>query len=396
MGECNSKPFCMIAYTDYAIDARVIRLAETAAKNGYSVDLLTPRKKGAKARETINGVNVYRLAVRPYEGLASGGYITSYLNFFMQCFFVISLLHLRKRYKIIHVNNMPDFLVFSTTLAKFLGARIILDIHDPMPETYLAKFPAKKRGLFYSILLLQERMSAAFSAKVLTVHEPLKSDVLVKDGIKPDKISIVANFPDDEIFVPSGNFSISRQIRLIYYGTLDARFGLEDALESLANIPRDRIFFKIVGEGDSQDSIKAKIRETGMDSSVEFENRVYPLRQIPALVAPFNLGLVPYRLSPATRYMLPVKFVEMVAMGLPAITVANVPIRHYFDESMYFAYNPESSTSLADLLTRIIENPELILGKRQAILENRSRYLWTGERIKYLEVLDSLSKVRKA
>ena len=173
------------------------------------------------------------MAVRPYEGPAGGGYIAAYLSFFAQCFLLISLLHLRKRYKIIHVHNMPDFLVFSTILARILGARIILDIHDPMPETYLAKFPERKRGFFYDVLLLQERLSAAYATKVLTVHEPLKRDVLVKDGINPDKISVVANFPDDEIFLTSDRFTDSRPLRILYYGTLDDRFGLEDALESI-------------------------------------------------------------------------------------------------------------------------------------------------------------------
>ncbi|MBP1768337.1 MAG: hypothetical protein H6P98_2452, partial [Candidatus Aminicenantes bacterium] len=120
------------------------------------------------------------------------------------------------------------------------------------------------------------------------------------------------------------------------------------------------------------------------------------LRQIPMLAAPFHLGLVPYKPGPATRYMLPVKFVEMIAMGLPAITVANVPIRHYFDENMYFAYNPESKTSLADVVCRIIDHPELLLEKREAILRNRGRYLWTGEGRKYLEVLNQLAEARKA
>jgi glycosyltransferase involved in cell wall biosynthesis len=387
----------MIAYTDYAIDARVIRLAETASRNGYSVDLLTPRKKGARRRETINNVNLYRLLVKPYGGFSITGYIFSYLSFFAQCFLWVSFLQLRRRYKIVHVHNMPDFLIFSAVLATFLGARPILDIHDPMPEMYTAKFPNKKRGLVYHILLLQERLSAAFAARVLAVHEPLKRDVLMKDGLNPDKISVIANFPDDEMFRPRRRFLISRKIRLIYYGTLDTRFGLEDTLESIARLgSRSRLYLKIIGQGDRQSSIKKLIQERKLESTVDFENRVYPLHEIPALLAQFHLGLVPYKLCPATRYMLPVKFVELIAMGLPAITVANVPIRFYFDESMYFAYDPERITSLTDLISRIIENPELILEKRRAILSSRTRYLWTHEGQKYLEVLNSLSSARKA
>lgn len=385
-------PICMIAYTDYLIDARIIRLAETASKNGYSVDLFIPRKKGTKRREAINHVNLYRLSVKPYEGFKTAGYIYSYLNFFAQCFFIISVLQLRKHYKIIHVSNMPDFLIFSAILARFLGAKTILDIHDPMPDMYVAKFPTKKKGFLFKILLLQEQLSAAFSTKVMTVHEPLKRDILIRDGINPDKISVIANFPDDEIFRPLRHFPISNQIRLIYYGTLDARFGLEDILESIAKIKhKDNLYLKIIGEGDCQKSIKRLIRELMLESTIDFENTVYPLRQIPVLLTQFNLGLVPYRLCPATSYMLPVKLLELIAMGIPAITVANIPIRYYFDESIYFAYDPERMTSLTNLISRIIENPALILEKRQAILNSRHRYLWKHERQKYLKLLNSLS-----
>ena len=29
---------------------------------------------------------------------------------------------------------MPDFLVFSALIPKLLGAKVVLDLHDPMPE----------------------------------------------------------------------------------------------------------------------------------------------------------------------------------------------------------------------------------------------------------------------
>lgn len=381
----------VIAYTDYAIDARVIRMAEAASVHGYAVDLFAPRKRGAKRREVLNRVTVHRLAVRPFGGRTGAGYVLSYLNFFIQCFVVVSIFQLKRRYRIIHVHNMPDFLVFSASLAKLLGAKIILDIHDPMAELYLAKFPAKAKGLVYRMLLLQERWSAAFSTKVLTVHEPLKRDVLAKDGINPVKTFVVANFPDDSIFRPLERFSISDRVRMVYYGTIDTRFGLEQALESLARVERrESLYLRIIGEGDCQSSIKRTIRELGLESIVEFENRVYPLHRMPDILASFHLGLVPYLQSPATRYMLPVKLVELMAMGIPAITVANVPIRHYFAESMYFAYNPERSGSLTDLLTRILENPGLVLEKRRAILDSHHRLLWTHERAKYLEILGNL------
>ena len=41
---------------------------------------------------------------------------------------------LRRRYDLMYMNNMPDVLVASALLPKLLGAKVILDQHDPMPE----------------------------------------------------------------------------------------------------------------------------------------------------------------------------------------------------------------------------------------------------------------------
>ena len=64
----------------------------------------------------------------------------------------------------IHVNNMPDFLVFGTIVPWLFGTKVILDIHDPMPNTFASKFKGKERRLFYRVLLWQERLSAAYCA----------------------------------------------------------------------------------------------------------------------------------------------------------------------------------------------------------------------------------------
>jgi hypothetical protein len=50
---------------------------------------------------------------------------------------VILLLAFRSltwRYNLVHVHNMPDVLVFEAFIPRVCGARVILDLHDPMPE----------------------------------------------------------------------------------------------------------------------------------------------------------------------------------------------------------------------------------------------------------------------
>jgi glycosyltransferase involved in cell wall biosynthesis len=383
---------CIIAYTDYLTDARVMRQAESAREAGYAVDVVTPRSPGQNGTLASNGITVHRLRAHQYQGIRKGAYVLSYLGFFFRCLGRVSRLQVAKGFSVIQVCNMPDFLVFCAVFAKLTGARIILDIHDPMPRTYLAKFPGSGRRGFYQLILCLEKLSAAFADRVLTVHEPVKRDILVADGIPPDKISVIANFADNAIFRLRAGYAIGLPVRMVYYGTVATRFGFDGVLSAISAVRRrDGLFFKIIGKGDAEATLKERIKALGLEKVVEFENTAYPLRELPEIVGRYHLGLVPYSPSPATDYMLPVKLMELLAMGIPAITVPNTAIRFYLDDRLYFAYDPRNMETLTRLLDRIVEDPSLLLGKRDALLGASERFLWTSERSKYLDILSQLS-----
>ena len=124
---------------------RVIREAEAAVDGGFKVDFITLRRDGEPARESINGVEMIRLKQTRYRGGGVLRYMASYLEFFLRCFVRTSWLHLSRRYRVVHVNNMPDFFVFCAIVPKLLGAKVILDIHDPMPNTFASKFKGGRR-----------------------------------------------------------------------------------------------------------------------------------------------------------------------------------------------------------------------------------------------------------
>ena len=225
--------------------------------------------------------------------------------------------------------------------------------------------------------------------------------VVDKDGLilttalispRQEKITVIANFPDERIFPILPYPDVSSDIRMIYYGSIAERFGLLDVLEAIARVrDRGRLSVRIVGEGEAAEDIQRAIGDLGLERTVVFENRTYPLGELPKLVGTHHLGLVPYKPSPATNYMLPVKLLELAAMGIPAICVANVPIRRYFADSAFFAYDNARPASLTDLIERILERPSLLLEKRRALLQDRDNRLWNGERRKYLDVLEELS-----
>jgi glycosyltransferase involved in cell wall biosynthesis len=212
-----------IAYTYYASDPRVMREAEAVAQHGEEIEVLCLRKSGEPAQEMVEGVLVRHLPVQRYRGENTGFYIASYLWFLTVSFCAASLLHLRRQYQIVHVHTMPDFLVFAALVPRMFGAKVILDMHDFMPETFGTKFGSG--GFLWRLVLLTEKFSTRFAHHLITVHEPYV-ELIKSRGIPGDKITAILNLPDHHIFYPRP-FNRDERFTIIYFGTLAERHGID-------------------------------------------------------------------------------------------------------------------------------------------------------------------------
>jgi hypothetical protein len=70
---------------------------------------------------------------------------------------------------VVQAHNLPDFLVFAALVPKLLGARLILDLHDLMPEFYASRFKSGMTSFPIRLLCWQERLSCLFAKHVITV-----------------------------------------------------------------------------------------------------------------------------------------------------------------------------------------------------------------------------------
>jgi glycosyltransferase involved in cell wall biosynthesis len=382
----------MIGYTYYEVDPRVIREAEAAVDAGFDVDVLALRRPGTPPMEMVRSVRVIRLNQSKYRGKSHFSYLLAYLNFFLRCFVKTTGLFFKQRYAVIHVNNMPDFLVFSTIVPKLFGTQVILDIHDPMPNTFASKFKSGENGFFYQLLLWQERLSAAYSDRVITVHEPVKEGILLKHGLAPDSIDVIANFADEQMFPLRNPYRINGKIRCVFHGTILERSGLRTLMTALARVrQKDRICVTIIGEGDFSQTLQELIRSLHLEQMVEFDNHSYEVHSISKRIEDCNVGLVPLEISSVTNYALPLKLLEYISMGLPVVAVRSFAISYYFSERdcIFFDWNDPESLSAA--LDRITENPEILLQYRERAVVLRERFGWSGEKKKYAELLRRMS-----
>ena len=318
-------------------------------------------------------------------------YILPYTEFFIRVFFLTVFLQFKKKYRIIHINNLPDFLVFAALVPKIFKTKVLLDIHDPMPETFITKFNGGKNNLLYSLLLKEESLSCFFADVILTVSEPIKNDILLKHGIPKNKIKIITNFADQSIFHFNDKYEIYDKIKLVFHGTIAERFGLDDVLFALSKVKCPGKFeFKIIGQGDYSFSISKIIKELKLENIVHFDNNIYNVKELPEILKHFNVGIISYKRSKATEFMLPVKLLEYFSMGIPVIAPKTKVISHYFNSEMMLFYDRESPNNMIEVLDQIADNPEILFKIRENEYIHKSKYSWEGEKIKYKNIIYSL------
>ena len=382
----------MIAYTNYEIDPRVIRAAEAAAEAGFDVDFIALRRGSQPREELIRGVNVIRVPQERYRARSRAGYVLAYLEFFFRCMRLSTRLHFSKRYRVIHVNNMPDVLVFSVIIPRLLGARVILDIHDPMPETFGAKYGTGGGGAVYQAMLWLEKLSVAFATKTVTVNHPVRDHIVAAHGYRTGSVDVVANFADDRLFKPLAPSAIADRVRFVFHGTILARYGLKTLVEAVAAAKnKDRMQVRIIGEGDFSEALKALIRQHRVEPVIEFNNRVFPLQEIPSVLSDCHVGLVPLDVTPVSDKALPLKLIEYTCLGLPSITVNSTAIMFYLrpDECMF--YEPGNVMQLASWLDRIAENPAMLDAYRAKLGDVQRRISWSNEKKRYVAMLRELA-----
>ena len=389
----------MAAYSNYRRDPRVRREAEALVEAGHRVVFLASRQKDEPNRETISGVEVIKTIGLQNRRTSIGMYMLDYAIFFLMIF--LHLLAHPRRYHLIHVNNMPDFLVFATWLPRLFGTPVIHDIHDLMPELFEEKFGAGKKHWIVDALKMQERWAGNFASLVLTVEERLK-DILSARGIARSKIHVLMNLPDGKIFAPRASSTekpVDAPFVLVYHGTLARRLGLDVAIHAVAkaraSIPR--IELRIIGAGEERDGLVSLSDTLGLGSIVTFSKGFVPVQEIPAMICDADVGLIPLRRSSGTDIMLPTKLLEYVSMGIPCIAPKTGTIARYFDEKMVEFFEAENVDSLAEAIISLYRNPQ----RRASIAHEATQrfgavYAWDRHKRIYIDLVDQLLKDRRA
>jgi glycosyltransferase involved in cell wall biosynthesis len=387
-GDCGVARALVIAYTTYIHDGRVKRHAEALARRGDQVDAIT---LAAGKTGLINGVNVIGLEIPRYRGSSRVSYMKSYLSFFLAARRKALALSRNRSYDLAIVCTMPDAAILSALPLRRRGTKLVLDVHDTMPELYRDKFPGRIGAVGVPIMKLEERLSARWADLVLAVHEPHRQR-LADYGIRADKIRVVLNSPDDRIFSPE--VAMNRDpafFTVMCHGTITHRMGLDLAVRAVGLL-RDRIpqlRLMALGAGDYLSEIRALVSELNLQDRVILKDMI-PIEELPKVLRTADVGLVPNRESSATHLMLPVKLLEFSMLGIPAIAAKLRTVEYYFSNSSVRFFKPGDINDLANGIEQLYRSPAMRAAYAESARKVVDRISWPNQRGEFYRAIDSI------
>lgn len=384
---------CMVTYSFYETDSRVIRYAEALVQRGDQVDVFALRKTNTPRTEILSGVRVRRIQGRSFNETGRLSYVWRTVVFLVRALFQISVADFSQKYDILHIHSVPDFLVFSALVPRLRGTPVILDIRDILPEFYASKFGVSHESVGFRFLCLIEWLCARFASHIISANQTWRDRLLLR-SVRPGGCTLVLNVPDRSIFrrtpPPPSNNARDRFL-LLYHGTLNRHQGLDLAIRAFAKI-KDVVpeaDFHIYGDGPSKPELLSLIDYFHLEGRVVLHERK-PLREISDVLQNARLGIVPKRKDGFGNEAFSTKILEFMAMGVPVIVSDTDVDRQYFDDSVVRFFRGGDENDLACCMLDLIRHPETrrLLSERAASLVDQ--YDWTIKREEYLKLVDGL------
>ena len=227
----------VLVFSHYPSDPRPRRAAEALVEQGMIVEVICLKNRDDEAaREVVNGVRIRRVPFRRKRG-GKLTYLFQYFSFILVCLFSLAFRSLTRRYHLVHVHNMPDVLVFSALVPKLRGAKVILDLHDPMPELMTTIYGFSPGSRVVRLLVWLEKLSIAFADNVLTVNLACKR-IFTSRSCRPEKLQVIMNSPDEAIFdyreaALTQQRDSGKAFVIMCHGSIVERHGLDIAVEAV-------------------------------------------------------------------------------------------------------------------------------------------------------------------
>lgn len=394
--------------------ARASELARHWAAAGHEISVLTgfpnhptgvvppewqPRLRRMTDHEKIDGVDVYRTWLWPLPNRKAHERMRNYASFCISA----ALRGLTVPRPDVIVASSPQLLVGLSGwwLAFARQISFVFEVRDLWPESLAAVGIGNQDSLLHQTLATIAKFLYQRSDRIVVVTPAFKDYLIEHWRVPAEKIEIVENGVETELFAPSPPFS-EREIRqqlgaeskflACYIGTMGNAHGLETLLDAASQLQNSDVVFLLIGEGAEKQRIKS-LAESRHLANVHFLDQ-QPRLQIPGFISACDACLVLLKKTDVFKTVIPTKMLEFMSCARPVILGVDGQARQILEEAgAGIVIEPENADALRAAIEQLCANRELgkALGQkgREYILENFSR---ARSAEKYIGVLGRVVK----
>jgi glycosyltransferase involved in cell wall biosynthesis len=279
---------------------------------------------------------------------------------------------------------MPDFLVFSGLLPKLFGAKVVLDLHDPVPELMRTIFEVPEQAPVIRLLKWIENWSLWFADSIVTINQQC-AEVFISRSCPRKKVTVVMNSPDESIFrfhAPRAKQEGKERFVIMYHGTIVERNGLDLAVDAFArivpSIPQAELRI-YGGRNPYLETVLEQVRKLGIDKSVRYLGPK-PLENIVEAIEECDLGIIPNKRNIFTELNTPTRIFEYLALGKPVIAPRAPGITDYFNDESIFFFELGNAEDLARQMEYAFRHPEKAKQVTLRGQEVHQEHTWREER----------------
>jgi glycosyltransferase involved in cell wall biosynthesis len=348
-------------------------------------------------RENVGGVNVVRTWLFPFP---NGKPYERMLNYSSFCASASTTGMFVSRPDVL-IATSPQLLVGLSGwwLARTKRVPFVFEVRDLWPESLAAVGMGNPDSLLIRSLGSVAGFLYKRSEHIVVVTPAFKEYLIQNWRLSPEKISIVKNGVESDLFSPRvNNADLRRELGaegkfvVGYVGTMGMAHGLETLVLAATELQRTApdVLFLMVGEGSDKERVINLARSQGL-TNIRFVGQ-QPREKIPEFISISDACLVLLKKSEVFETVIPTKMLEFMSCARPVILGVDGQARRIMDQAGAGVYvEPENAAALVQVITGLAANPVLreTLGRngRRHIVEHFSRQQTAKN---YIDVLEGI------
>jgi glycosyltransferase involved in cell wall biosynthesis len=370
----------MLVENHFPQDTRVKNEAALLTDAGYKVAVIALRKQGQPSRETLDGVEVYRLpTLELFKKTPSAntdrinlvlvklksflGYVVEYCYFTSACLILSAYIFVRRGFDVMHAHNPPDTLFLVALPFKLLGKKFVFDQHDLCPELYRSRYGAAE-GFYTRLLGMFEWCSLKLADITIATNESYKQIQIERANKNPRDVFVVRNGPNQMRMTPAAPSARLKRMNkciLCYIGSLNPQDGVDYLLRSLRHLvhglKRADFYCVIMGTGDSLQDLRDLAENLQLNGCVELTGFVSD-EELQANLAAADICVDPDPSSPLNDVSTWIKVMEYMASAKPIVSFDLKETRFSARDAAAYV-KPNNEAKFAETIAQLMDKPEL-------------------------------------